>query len=139
MCRVVGAANFAGVIAKAADAGSRLVIVLAGTLDVLRSQTQRRLDKDLVGKELLGDDYKLDDDYADFLSHRNLPSLLGNFDWVRLTGPESDYQSLRRGIEALAFERAYPNKPLWDAENCLKSRDPDRGGKEECLRARANN
>jgi hypothetical protein len=115
-------ANFAGVIAKAADAGYRLVIVMAGTLDVLRSQTQRRLDKDLVGKELLGDDYKLDDDYADFLSHRNLPSLLGNFDWVRLTGPESDYQSLRRGIEALAFERAFPNKPLWDSDNCLRSR-----------------
>ena len=38
-------ANFTGVIAKAADAGYRLVIVLAGTLDILREQTQRRIDK----------------------------------------------------------------------------------------------
>jgi hypothetical protein len=115
-------ANFTGVIAKAADAGYRLIIVLAGTLDVLRSQTQRRIDKDLVGRELLGDDYKEDDDYAKFLVHGNLPSVLGNFDWIRLTGPESDYQSLKRGIETLAFERAQPNKPFWEAENCLSSR-----------------
>ncbi len=44
-------ANFTGVIAKAIDAGYRLVIVLAGTLDILREQTQRRLDMELVGKE----------------------------------------------------------------------------------------
>jgi hypothetical protein len=44
-------ANFTGVIAKAIDAGYRLVIVLAGTLDILREQTQRRLDMELIGKE----------------------------------------------------------------------------------------
>ena len=46
-------ANFTAVIAKAADAGYRLIIVLAGTLDVLRNQTQRRLDKELIGRELI--------------------------------------------------------------------------------------
>lgn len=44
-------ANFTGVIAKAIDAGYRLVIVLTGTLELLRSQTQRRLDMELVGEE----------------------------------------------------------------------------------------
>jgi hypothetical protein len=44
-------ANFAGVIAKGIDAGYRLVIVLAGTLNILREQTQRRLDMELVGRE----------------------------------------------------------------------------------------
>jgi hypothetical protein len=39
-------ANFAGVIARAADAGYRLIIVLAGTWNILRNQTQRRLDKE---------------------------------------------------------------------------------------------
>ena len=34
-------ANFTGVIAKAVDAGYRLVIVLTGTIEILRSQTQR--------------------------------------------------------------------------------------------------
>src|SRR5581483_12377082 len=44
-------ANFTGVIAKAIDAGYRLVIVLGGTLNLLRAQTQRRLDMELVGRE----------------------------------------------------------------------------------------
>src|SRR5262249_33832935 len=44
-------ANFTGVIAKAIDAGYRLIIVLTGTTNMLRSQTQRRLDKELVGTE----------------------------------------------------------------------------------------
>jgi len=44
-------ANFAGTIAKAVDAGYKLVIVLTGTIELLRSQTQKRLDKELVGVE----------------------------------------------------------------------------------------
>lgn len=115
-------ANFTGVIAKAADAGYRLIIVLAGTLDVLRSQTQRRLDKDLIGCELLGDDYQNDDDYDDFMRHGGLPSTLGSFDWMRLTRPESDYRNLHAGIEALAFERADPSKPFYAPENALRAK-----------------
>src|ERR1700704_2142204 len=48
-------ANFTGVLARAADAGYRLFIVLAGTINILRDQTQRRLDKELVGAEMCGD------------------------------------------------------------------------------------
>lgn len=44
-------ANFTGVTAKAIDAGYRLVIVLGGTLNLLRGQTQRRLDMELIGQE----------------------------------------------------------------------------------------
>lgn len=44
-------ANFTGVLAKAIDAGYKLVIVLTGTYDNLRSQTQKRLDMELVGRE----------------------------------------------------------------------------------------
>lgn len=40
-------ANYAAVIAKAVDAGYKLVIVLAGVLNNLRYQTQARLDQDL--------------------------------------------------------------------------------------------
>src|ERR1700722_2667682 len=107
-------ANFTGVIAKAADAGYRLIIVLAGTLDVLRSQTQRRVDKDMIGRELLDRDYVADSDWDKFLSHGAKPSDLGAFDWYRLTGPESDYKKLARGVEALQFEAADPTKPLWN-------------------------
>ena len=40
-------ANYASVIAKAVDAGYKLVIVLAGLHNNLRDQTQQRLDRDL--------------------------------------------------------------------------------------------
>lgn len=42
-------ANFAAVIAKAADAGYRLVVVLSGVDNGLRRQTQIRLSKELTG------------------------------------------------------------------------------------------
>lgn len=41
-------ANFMAVIAKAADAGYRLIIVLSGLHNALRQQTQRRLNRQLV-------------------------------------------------------------------------------------------
>jgi hypothetical protein len=41
-------ANFSAVLAKAADAGYRLVIVLSGTTNSLREQTQERLTAELV-------------------------------------------------------------------------------------------
>ena len=41
--------NFTGVICKAADAGYKIIIVIAGTQDTLRNQTQIRLDADFVG------------------------------------------------------------------------------------------
>ena len=42
-------ANYAGLANKAADAGYKLIIVLAGMHNALRQQTQRRLDRDVLG------------------------------------------------------------------------------------------
>ena len=42
-------ANYAGLVNKAADAGYKLIIVLAGMHNALRQQTQRRLDRDVLG------------------------------------------------------------------------------------------
>lgn len=42
-------ANYAGLIAKAADAGYKLIVVLAGMHNALRGQTQARLDRDFLG------------------------------------------------------------------------------------------
>ncbi|OEV01416.1 hypothetical protein AN217_19610 [Streptomyces qinglanensis] len=123
-------ANFTGVIAKAVDLGYRLVIVLSGTLNLLRSQTQRRLDMELVGKEniLRGapEEYS---EYADdpawqqggFLSHGELPSRLGAFDVIRLTTGNDDYQALRQGITALEFEKADPTLPFHHPHNLHRS------------------
>lgn len=41
--------NYTGLICKAADAGYKVIIVLAGMLNSLRTQTQERLDSDFAG------------------------------------------------------------------------------------------
>lgn len=43
--------NYTGLICKAADAGYKIIIVLAGMLDNLRSQTQIRLEEGFLGYE----------------------------------------------------------------------------------------
>lgn len=47
--------NYSALISKAADAGYRIIIVLAGLTNSLRYQTQVRLDKTFVGKSSIGD------------------------------------------------------------------------------------
>lgn len=44
-------ANYAGVICKAADAGYRLIIVIAGIHNNLRNQTQARIDEGFIGRD----------------------------------------------------------------------------------------
>lgn len=41
--------NFIGLMCKACDVGYKLIVVLAGTSDVLRKQTQSRVDEGLIG------------------------------------------------------------------------------------------
>jgi hypothetical protein len=123
-------ANFTGVAAKAVDAGYRLIIVLTGTTDLLRGQTQRRLDKELVGFEnlmrgiddddeeaLLTVDYIGDPDWDKFVRHGELPSKLGVSDVYRLTTHAGDYKSLKQGISSLDFDRIDPALPLNAAVN----------------------
>ncbi|MGW2665650.1 Z1 domain-containing protein [Nocardia tengchongensis] len=123
-------ANFTGVIAKAVDSGYRLVIVLGGTLNMLREQTQRRLDMELIGREnILRGANEFESDYADdpdwgkgkFVSFGEMPSLQGAFDIVRMTTRDDDYKSLLQGIMALEFEKREPNLPLYNPKNLHKS------------------
>ncbi|MCI0652453.1 MAG: hypothetical protein L0Z55_11280, partial [Planctomycetes bacterium] len=117
-------ANFTAVIAKAADAGYRLMIILAGTLNILREQAQRRLDKELIGRELIvadqnaggGHDYEGDRDWDKFVRYGALPNSLGSFNWERLTGAVDDYQRLRKGIRALEFPKR-PDRRFNHPEN----------------------
>ncbi|XIE78677.1 Z1 domain-containing protein [Streptomyces sp. SBR177] len=119
-------ANFAGVIAKAIDAGYRLVIVLGGTLNMLRAQTQRRLDMELVGREnIMRGASEYESDYADdpawsqgkFATFGAMPSSLGAFDIHRMTTRDVDYQSLQQGIAALESDKQEPGRPLYDPLN----------------------
>ncbi|MDQ1438210.1 MAG: hypothetical protein QOK43_1839 [Acidimicrobiaceae bacterium] len=128
-------ANFTGVLAKAIDAGYRLLIVLTGTVNLLREQTQRRIDMELVGKEnilrgidpadeelMASVDYRDDPSWeADFVEHGILPSSHNYADIIRLTGHRYDYRSLRAGIVALEFERADKSKPLYSPVNLPSS------------------
>lgn len=45
-------ANYIGVVNKAVDCGYKVIVVLAGLLDSLRSQTQVRIDEGIVGKTI---------------------------------------------------------------------------------------
>lgn len=44
-------ANFIGLMCKASDAGYKLIVVLAGTSNTLRSQTQERIDEGIIGND----------------------------------------------------------------------------------------
>jgi hypothetical protein len=102
-------ANFMGVAARAADAGYRLIIILAGTWNILRNQTQRRFDKELLGKELLANDesyiHHRPSDWPDFLEHGGNPIERGHFTWQRLTRPDVDFKRLKAAIDNLEFEK----------------------------------
>ena len=72
-------ANFTALIAKAADAGYKLIIVLAGIHSALRRQTQVRLDKELTGiKEVENEENYIDPPGE---AHR----------WNRLTTADRDF------------------------------------------------
>ena len=128
-------ANFTGVISKAIDAGYRLIIVLTGTTNLLREQTQRRLDKELVGKEnllkginqedeqaLAKVDYYGDEDWDGFVTHGALPSTLNRPDIRRLTRKDSDYRELLVGIESLDQLRVDLTKPFNDPSTFARHR-----------------
>lgn len=131
-------ANFAGVIAKAIDAGYRLIIVLTGTVELLRSQTQRRLDRQLVGVEnILGG---VDPNDADLVAAIDYVGT-GDRDWKdgkfvtlgvqprdigvpairRLSTLSGDYRALKAGLATLDFaagnELKNPRLPVWDPAN----------------------
>lgn len=44
-------ANYTALINKALDVGYKIIIVMAGTLETLRSQTQKRLEHDIAGRQ----------------------------------------------------------------------------------------
>ncbi|OAV77189.1 Z1 domain-containing protein [Dietzia sp. 111N12-1] len=129
-------ANFTGVAAKAIDAGYRLVIVLTGTIEILRSQTQRRLDMELMGEEniLSGQDptdpavlkeldYQFDRDWLDgkFVKHGDGLLQPGVAEIARVTSHQSDYKRLPQAMTKMKFARKNKRKPLNDEDNLFDS------------------
>lgn len=128
-------ANFTGVVAKAIDAGYRHVIVLTGMIEMLRGQTQRRLDMELIGIEnLLGDytledvsndpkfDYAGDDDWPDnFMRLGAAPDAAGQPRVTRYTGKGRDYQSLGGAAAQLQPVKLHRHLPLFAPENLSRA------------------
>jgi hypothetical protein len=126
-------ANFTGVIAKAIDAGYRLIVVMTGTIEILRAQTQRRIDMELMGVENVlagqdprdpdvakGLDYQQDEDWiADkFVRHSEIAlNQPGVARIRRVTTHHHDYKSLPQGMSQLRYERHDKTKPLNAPEN----------------------
>ncbi|NKZ67072.1 hypothetical protein GTG23_22885 [Rhodococcus hoagii] len=126
-------ANFTGVIAKAIDAGYRLVVVMTGTIEILRAQTQRRIDMELMGVENVlagqnpndpevakGLDYQQDEDWLANRFVRHTDTALdqpGVARIRRVTTHRSDYKSLPQGMSQLRYERHNKTKPLNAPEN----------------------
>ncbi len=113
--------NFTAVISKAIDAGYRLIIVLAGTIDLLRLQTQRRLDMELVGIENIGvNDDDPDREYQDdssfpkkFISYGDKPRAFGAPNIKRLTSSNGDFRSIDASFQALAFDELNGREKAW--------------------------
>ncbi|PWK47909.1 Z1 domain-containing protein [Pleionea mediterranea] len=116
-------ANFTGVIAKSIDAGYKMIIVLGGILNVLRSQTQRRLDKELLGKNNLmyslqshdcPPDYEEDPGWNEFVEYQqNPPTRI-----ERLTNSKQDFSS--DFAQKLVPMLAHYDREVRDAENLKK-------------------
>lgn len=95
--------NINVLIAKAIDSGYRLVVVLAGLTDVLRNQTQRRFDKEVVGKSLIetdveeaeGNGYRFDKDWDDFIEHQPQPGHPSGRPIERMTTRKFDFSKGR--------------------------------------------
>lgn len=128
-------ANFTGVAAKAIDVGYRLVIVLTGTIEILRSQTQRRMDMELIGVENILDgrnpdnpkeskllDYQQDSDWASskFVKHGAALDQGGVVRISRITSHNVDYDHLPGEATKLRFFRAEKGRPLNDTTNLFK-------------------
>jgi hypothetical protein len=122
-------ANFTGVAAKAIDAGYRLIIIMTGTIEMLRAQTQRRIDMEMVGRQNIVSDYSPDEardagvDYQDdedwiegrFADHGSTELAT---EIRRLTHHQRDYQ---KQFRTLKIERVAPGKPLFDPANLYRA------------------
>jgi hypothetical protein len=89
-------ANFSALIAKAADAGYKFIVVMSGIHDILRLQTQIRLDKELTGMN----DRELDEM---FIAPPSDPK-----SWNRLTTANNDFRNVNLGPFSAYCRRSTP-------------------------------
>lgn len=111
-------ANFTGVIAKALDAGYRLVIVMTGTIEMLRSQTQRRIDMEMVGKQNIVADLSPQEAQAAKIDYQDDPDWPTSFldlgdnpivsEIQRLTSHSLDYKKQFKNLKIARHDMSVP-------------------------------
>lgn len=97
-------ANYTGLICKAADAGYRLIVAIAGIHNNLRNQTQQRIDEGFIGKDTSRIKTGNADKYIGVgkIDTQNIP--------VSLTSSLRDFN--KREAETNAFELRNLNVPV---------------------------
>lgn len=127
-------ASYSALICKAADAGYRMVILLSGTLENVRRQTQERLDESFVGL-----------DSRAFLaskqlhkSHVGVGKINGERDGIVFTSSDRDFKadilsrlnlSLRAVNEPVLVVAKKHKKLLTNLADWLRARNVERNGK----------
>ncbi|WP_170284937.1 Z1 domain-containing protein [Kribbella amoyensis] len=122
-------ANFTGVIAKAIDCGYRLVIVLTGTIEMLRAQTQRRIDMEMVGRQNIVGDLSPEQAQKAQLDYQDDPAWIGGQFLDLGTGPIASEihrltthgQDYRTQFKNLKIDRFAMGKPLFDRANLFSA------------------
>ena len=94
-------ANYTGLICKAADAGYKLIVVIAGVHNNLRNQTQKRIDEGFVGR-----------DSAQLLSKKKDSKFIGVGRQDRTRRPVTFTNSLKDFNKQLATSVGIPLKTL---------------------------
>lgn len=125
--------NFISLIAKAVDSGYKIIIVLAGLTDLLRKQTQKRIDMDLIGVEQIGfsdlragtpsdHEYSTDADWPDnFIQYGARPSDIGRLNIDRITTFSNDFTHTSTGTNRLRLNKKNKRAPLFDEDNLQHS------------------
>jgi len=125
--------NFTALIAKSIDSGYKLIIILAGVTDLLRRQTQKRIDMDLVGVEqIVGNmskinesnnhEYSNDSDWPmQFVSYNARPSSNGHIGIERITTYDYDFAYAQTGQNRIRCHKKNKASPLFSDENILHS------------------
>lgn len=86
--------NFMALAAKAADAGYKLIVVLSGVTDILRDQTQARIDEVLIGESV--EWYPLTKRGEDFAHSNGAAALFTKFNGALIAVIKKNPARLRR-------------------------------------------
>lgn len=101
--------NFLGVASRLADAGYRLIVILSGRTEILGAQTQRRVDRDLVGMGGAEDgdlfrEYGIDEAQRTFAKNPKSGSTMAWKSLSRLVGGK--HKLFLDGLQSLSAEHS---------------------------------